>query len=205
LTELKLEGVHKSYGAIKVLEEVSFELRRGDSLCVVGRSGCGKSTLLKLIALITEPDRGVVSIDGVDTTIAGAGELDTLRSRNIAYSFQEPLLLPYLNSLENLTEVLDVHRSEAVELLTEFGLADRLGQKPSKLSVGEKKRIDIARALLRGSPVIVADEPLSNLDHATGEKVIMKLRDHATKGGILVFSSVDAAESRYAERTLQMT
>lgn len=196
---IRLENVSKSYGSIKVLENFDFNLEDGKSVCVVGRSGCGKSTLLKIIALIAKPDQGRILIDGKETNLLNEIEFETMRREKVAYSFQEPLMIPYMTATENLTEVIGIQNEPAVELLSKLGLSDRLDHKPSKLSVGEKKRVDIARALLRGSRLIVADEPLSNLDSETGLKVMELLSEHVQKGGTVVFSSVEPSDAKFAD------
>lgn len=201
---LLLQDVWKSYGAIKVLEGMDLKVEDGHSLCLFGQSGCGKSTLLKLIALITSPDKGLLVIDGTDTTKLNPGQLEEFRREKIAYSFQEPLLIPYISAVENITDIVDASKERAVEVLSELGLSERLGHRPGKLSVGEKKRVDIARALLKGSKIVVADEPLSNLDPTTGERVVALLHEHVSKGGILVYSSVEPSESKYADETINM-
>jgi ABC-type lipoprotein export system ATPase subunit len=201
---IKLEGVSKSYGSIRVLENFSFDVEAGSSLCIVGRSGCGKSTLLKLVALIARPDRGSIVIEGRKVNGLNEAELEELRKEKIAYSFQEPLLIPYMTALENLTEIIGVQRERAVDMLSQLGLSDRLNHKPSKLSAGEKKRVDIARAVLRRSPVLVADEPLSNLDPSTGLKVMELLRAHAQNGGTVVYSSVEPSDAKFADSVINM-
>jgi ABC-type lipoprotein export system ATPase subunit len=201
---IKLEGVSKSYGSIRVLENFSFDVEAGSSLCIVGRSGCGKSTLLKLVALIARPDRGSIVIEGRKVNGLNEAELEELRKEKIAYSFQEPLLIPYMTALENLTEIIGVQRERAVDMLSQLRLSDRLNHKPPKLSAGEKKRVDIARAVLRRSPVLVADEPLSNLDPSTGLKVMELLREHAQNGGTVVYSSVEPSDAKFADSVINM-
>jgi len=201
---IELKGVYKNYGAIKVVEGMNLRVEDGKSLCVLGRSGCGKSTLLKLIALITRPDRGSLTVDGEDVSRMTDAEMDKMRRDKVSYSFQEPLLIPYITVLENVTEVTGVTREKAVELLTSLGLGDRLNYKPPKLSGGEKKRVDIARAILRSTSVLVADEPTSNLDPDTGERVMEMLRAHTERGRVLVYSSVEPSEARFASQVINM-
>ena len=195
---IKLEGVYKNYGAIRVLEAMDLQVEEGKPLCLLGRSGCGKSTLLKLVALITRPDKGILTIDGKDVTKISDPEMDELRREKVSYTFQEPLLIPYI------TEVTGAPKEKAVKVLTQLGLGDRLNHRPPKLSGGEKKRVDLARAILRGTPILIADEPLSNLDPETGEKVMELLKAHADKGVVLVYSSVEPSETKYASQVVNM-
>jgi ABC-type lipoprotein export system ATPase subunit len=204
LVMLKLDGVYKSFGSIKVLENFSLEAEQGKSICIIGRSGCGKSTLLKIVALIASPDKGQMWLNGTETSRLSQAELDVLRADNVAYSFQEPLLIPYMSALENLTEIVGTRKENAVELLSQLGLSERLGHMPSKLSVGEKKRVDVARALLKGSLLLVADEPLSNLDPATGLKVMNLLKAHAESGGLVLYSSVEPLDAKFADFVINM-
>jgi putative ABC transport system ATP-binding protein len=201
---IKLEGVYKNYGAIKVLEGIDLEVEAGEPVCLLGRSGCGKSTLLKLIALITRPDKGVLMVDGMDMAAMTDSEMDEARRKKVSYTFQEPLLIPYITALENVVEVTGAPKDKAVQVLTELGLGDRLNHRPPKLSGGEKKRVDVARAILRGTSILVADEPLSNLDPETGEEVMQLLRAHAENGGVLVYSSVEPSEARFAAQVVNM-
>ena len=201
---ITLENVYKSYGAIKVLEGMSLQVEPGKSLCILGKSGCGKSTVLKLIALMTRPDKGGLFIDGRDVTKMAETEIEAMRRRSIAYTFQEPLLIPYITALENITLVLGTPKDDAVDLLTHLGLGERLNQRPPRLSGGEKKRVDIARAILKGSSILVADEPLSNLDPDSGSKVIELLTRHASEGGVLVYSSVEPVQAKFADEVVDM-
>ena len=201
---IKLEGVYKNYGAIRVLESMDLQVEEGKPLCLLGRSGCGKSTLLKLLALITRPDKGMLLFDGKDVASMTDAQMDYERREKVSYTFQEPLLIPYITTLENVTEVTGAPREKAVRVLTELGLGDRLSHRPPKLSGGEKKRVDVARAILRGVLILVADEPLSNLDPETGEKVMGMLKAHAEEGGILVYSSVEPTETRFASQVVNM-
>jgi ABC-type lipoprotein export system ATPase subunit len=203
-SSLRLENIYKSYGAIKVLEGIDLTIQKNKSVCVLGRSGCGKSTLLKVIALLTRPDSGKLYIDDRDITGMQQEELDILRSNLVAYSFQEPLLLPYLTAIENITVLLNVEEKKALEIINELGLGERAMHRPTKLSGGEKKRLDIARAILRNCPILVADEPLSNLDPDSASKVINLLKRHKERGGIVIYSSVDPSGAEYADNVVNM-
>jgi ABC-type lipoprotein export system ATPase subunit len=200
----RLEKIYKSYGAIKVLEGIDLSIEKGKSICLLGRSGCGKSTMLKVIAMLTRPDSGKIYIDDRDVTSMQQDELDVLRSSLIAYSFQEPLLLPYLTAIENITVPLGIEENRALEVLEQLGLKERASHKATKLSGGERKRVDIARALLRNCPILIADEPLSNLDPDSGEKVMELLDKHKEIGGMVIYSSVDPSAAEYADSVINM-
>jgi len=193
---------------VKALREVTVKIDRGSSVCVVGRSGCGKSTLLKIAGLILRPDAGTVSVNLVDVTEMRTSQRDDLQ-KVIGYSFQEPLLLPYLTALENVT-VPFIKRTPfdsgeaGARILSDLGLADRLSHFPAKLSVGEKKRVDIARALLRRPECIVADEPLSNLDQKTSDRVMRILTDYKNQGSALLYSAVRESDADGADQVIRL-
>lgn len=201
---IKLEGAWKSYGSVSIVEGMELTVEEGKPLCILGRSGCGKSTLLKLLALMDRLDRGTLSIDGSDVSKMNDAEVDKLRRDKIAYTFQEPLLIPYVTALENVTMVTGVSGEKAAEVLGKLGLADRLNYRPQKLSGGERKRVDVARAVLRAKPIMVADEPLSNLDPKTSSIVMGMLNSHAERGGMLVYSAVEPAEAESAAQVVKM-
>jgi len=138
-SSLRLENIYKSYGAIKVLEGIDLTIQKNKSVCVLGRSGCGKSTLLKVIALLTRPDSGKLYIDNRDITGMQQEELDILRSNLVAYSFQEPLLLPYLTAIENITVLLNVEEKKALEIINELGLERRAMHHQQSLAEGRRR------------------------------------------------------------------
>jgi len=201
---IRLEGVNKGFGAIRIVEGMDLTVEEGESLCLLGRSGCGKSTVLKLMALLDRPDSGRLFIGENDVTKMSDSEVDRLRSEQIAYTFQEPLLIPYVSAVENITMVTGVPKKEAVDMLSRLGLSERLDYHPNKLSGGEKKRVDVARAVLKPSPILIADEPLSNLDPKTGSIVMEILKSRTEKGGILVYSSVEPSEAKVATQVIEM-
>lgn len=212
---INLEAVYKSYGTVSVLEDITLGIEQGKRLCIVGPSGCGKSTLLKIMALMTSPDEGLVTVDGAELAEDDYTRMDNLRSSTISYSFQEPLLLPYLSALENIVDLLlplskkengsrnDLERDAKV-MLSKLGLADRAEHFPSKLSVGEKKRVDLARALLKDSKLLIADEPFSNLDPDTVGLVTDLFDAYIRTGGTVVYSTVNPSDSTHADTSYSM-
>jgi ABC-type lipoprotein export system ATPase subunit len=201
---ITLESVAKSFGSVEVLTNLSLNLESSMSHCIIGRSGCGKSTLLKMMALIAKPDKGKITINGTDVTLLNEQECEKFRNQTISYSFQEPLLIPYMTSLENITEVLGIDKDMAIRELSRLGLSKRLDHLPSKLSVGEKKRVDIARAILKGSSILIADEPLSNLDPASSLMVMELLRAHANNGGSVIYSAVEPTDGKFADNIVNL-
>jgi polar amino acid transport system ATP-binding protein len=208
---IELRGVHKSYGTISVLNDFGLNLPRGESMCVYGPSGCGKSTLLKIIALIAPIDAGSVILDGVETSRVGEARRLALR-RKVGYSFQEGLLLPYLNVIENVVVLNSMAlgkgaaqlKRDAEHLIEKMHLTDRLHHYPGQLSVGEKKRVDLVRAIVRKPSILVADEPTSNLDPKNIEVVRNTFRELKDDGTTVVYSAVNPEEANYSDRSMLM-
>ncbi|MGD8505799.1 MAG: ABC transporter ATP-binding protein [Candidatus Bathyarchaeota archaeon] len=204
--------IYKSYGAIKVLESFNLKGEKGDCLSIYGRSGSGKTTLLKILASYISPDKGKVFINGKNVSKLEDRELAQLRARVIGFAFQEPLLLPYLTAIENVVWPVYIQKQvspsalkeEAIQLLSELGLGKRLDHRPSMLSVGEKKRVDVARALLRQPRIIIADEPTSNLDSETSALVLNLFRKSTEAKTTVVYSTTSWEIAQLAEKKISM-
>jgi putative ABC transport system ATP-binding protein len=178
-----VRGVSKSYRRggqiVPVLNELSFDVERGDFLGLMGPSGSGKSTLLNLIAGIDKPDAGEILVDGVDITRLGEAELADWRAGAVGFVFQFYNLMPVLTAFENvelplvLTALSRRERRAHVEAaLALVGLADRMEHYPSELSGGQQQRVAIARAVVTDPKLIVADEPTGDLDRHSAEEVL---------------------------------
>lgn len=179
---LAIAGVERSYregeGRLTVLRGVDLVLKPGELVALVAPSGAGKSTLLHIAALLERPDRGTVSIGGIDTTGLGDSARTDLRRSSIGMIYQFHHLLPDFTALENVTlpmRLAGVGKREAeaaaMALLTELGVAPRASHRPGELSGGERQRVAIARAVANRPAVLLADEPTGNLDPATAEHV----------------------------------
>jgi ABC-type sugar transport system ATPase subunit len=162
---LILKNVSKSFGDVRVLENISLELADGELLVLLGPSGCGKSTLLRLIAGLEESEHGEIFI--------GEKQVDRLRprDRNVALVFQNYSLYPHMSVAKNLAfplKVAGVAKDEIRERVTRtatmLGLGDRLHDKPGELSGGQRQRVALGRAIIREPSIFLLDEPLSNLD-----------------------------------------
>jgi lipoprotein-releasing system ATP-binding protein len=165
-------------GELVVFEGISFALARGESLAVTGPSGTGKSTLLHILGTLDRPTRGSVRLLGADPFVLDEKAQAKFRRERIGFIFQDHQLMPQLNVLENtLLPALAngtptaQQASRARELLERVGLADRLGHLPSELSGGEQARVAVARSLLLGPTLILADEPTGNLDPQNAGKI----------------------------------
>jgi lipoprotein-releasing system ATP-binding protein len=213
-----LSGRHlsRSYptprGELRILTDISLELRRGEAVAIMGPSGSGKSTLLYILGALDRPTSGTVALDGVDPFALAEREQAAFRNRHIGFVFQDHSLLPQCSVLENvLTPTLVAPPGEreakqdearARELLGHVGLTDRLDHRPGELSGGEKQRAAIARALIRNPTLLLCDEPTGNLDRAAAESVAGLLLDlHAKRQTILVVVTHSAAlAERFATR-----
>ncbi|MFN2359661.1 MAG: ABC transporter ATP-binding protein [Marinobacter sp.] len=161
---------------LTILQGVSLEINRGESVAIVGRSGSGKTTLLGLLAGLDTPSEGTVELDGSVISELSEDERAKLRSRRVGFVFQSFQLLPALTALENVMLPLelggfDSPEAQARELLERVGLGERLYHTPRQLSGGEQQRVAIARAFASEPAILFADEPTGNLDNRTGADV----------------------------------
>lgn len=197
-------AVSKSYdeGRIPVLRDVSLSVRRGELVALWGASGSGKSTLLHLLGGLDVPDRGELSVCGLDPRAAD-GRL-ALRRHHLGFVFQLHNLIPDLTVEENLrVPALAIGRprretaARVRELAAQVGIEHRLGHRIQDLSGGERQRTAICRALMNAPRLLLADEPTGSLDETTGATVFALLKDLAERGGITVVLATH--ERRFAE------
>ena len=209
---LKATGLHKSYGALRVLKGVDMEVAEGEVVAIIGPSGAGKSTLLHLLGTLDEPDNGKVIINGKDVFNQSSRDLANFRNRNVGFVFQFHNLLPEFSTLENvmipgLIAGTDekIIRSRATSLLERLGLKERLTHKPSELSGGEQQRTAVARSLINEPGLILADEPSGNLDSKNASELhnlFLQLRKELKKTFVIVTHNLEFAGM--ADRKLEM-
>lgn len=175
---ITIENIHKRFGSLEVLKGISLHVKRGELVSIVGASGAGKTTLLQIMATLSRPDEGHLSIDGVALEKLNDEALSRFRNQKVGIVFQFHHLLPEFSALENVTiPALIAGRSrqeaetEARRLLQLLGLEDRADHKPSQLSGGEQQRVSIARALINKPAVLFADEPSGNLDSQNRDEI----------------------------------
>lgn len=179
---IRLENLSKNFikdgNKIEVLRNLNFEIRKGDSLAVLGASGAGKSTLIHILGTLDHPSEGYVFINGINVFTWEKDKIAHFRNSTIGFVFQFNNLLPEFDALENTMMpalIGGINKKEAREnalrLLVEVGLEHRIKHKPGELSGGEQQRVAIARALIMDPEILLADEPTGNLDTETGKKI----------------------------------
>jgi putative ABC transport system ATP-binding protein len=197
-------------GKLTIVRDVSFQVRDGESVAIVGASGAGKSTLLALLAGLDSPTAGAVLLAGEDLTTLDEDGRARLRAERVGFVFQSFHLVPALTALENVMLPLELAgrrdaRAGALEALDRVGLKERTGHYPRQLSGGEQQRVAIARAFVVRPAVLFADEPTGNLDTGTGARIADLLFDlNATSGTTLVLVTHDRALAARCQRMLIM-
>jgi putative ABC transport system ATP-binding protein len=204
-----VKDVIKEYPTATALRGVEMGIERGRWCSIMGASGSGKSTLLNIIGGLDNPTSGKVLIDGTDITAMGEDELARFRRENIGFVFQQPHLVPYLNSVENVMLSQYFHsltdEEETVEALKRVGLGHRLHHRPSQLSGGEQQRVTIARALINSPRMLLADEPTGNLDRENTRLILELLKKlHTEEQFTIILVTHDPFVSGWAERVLTM-
>jgi lipoprotein-releasing system ATP-binding protein len=209
---IEARNIIKRYGDLEVLRGVDLDIVQGEIVSIVGPSGAGKTTLLHILGTLDTPQAGTVRYDGKDVFTLRDRELAHFRNRNIGFVFQFHQLLPEFTMLENVTIPALLggdSRSDAIarakRLLERMHLSDRLDHKPSQLSGGECQRVAVARALINGPKVILADEPSGSLDTQNKQelhRLFFELRDELGQTFIIV--THDEGLAAQADRTLHM-
>ena len=217
---LRVEDVGKCYMddksdaecAVNAVKNLSFSVKRGERIAIMGKSGSGKSTLLHIIGCLDIPTTGRIFIDGEDVSKMSGSQLARIRLEKIGFVFQQFHLIPTLTAIQNVALPLMLkgipkgdREERAKKVLESLGMGHRLTHLPNKLSGGEKQRVAIARALVNEPPLILADEPTGNLDSKAGEELMEifdRLHRKEKKTLIVVTHDMDVAE--HSERILHM-
>jgi putative ABC transport system ATP-binding protein len=182
---LKVEHLSKQYGfgetAVKALDDVSFHIRKGEFVAIIGPSGSGKSTLLHMLGGVDRPTGGKVSVDGTDIYQLNETQLAIFRRRQIGLVYQFYNLIPVLSVEENITLPLlldeqKVDREQLDNIVKALNLEDRLEHLPNQLSGGQQQRVSIGRALINNPAIMLADEPTGNLDSKNSNEIIELLK-----------------------------
>ena len=208
--------VKKSYRqgkvAVKAIDGISLAIDTGAFLALAGPSGSGKTTMLNLIGGLDLADDGAIVVDGNDYGNMTAGEMATLRLNKIGFVFQAYNLIPVLSAVENVEYVMQLQgvgakerRERAMAILDEVGLEDKYHRRPSELSGGQQQRVAVARAIVSGPAIVLADEPTANLDSKTGNGLLeMMMTMNENRRVTFVFSTHDAMVMDYARRLVHI-
>lgn len=187
---LEINNMSKIYGEadnrVKALDDVSFSIKQGEFVLIVGSSGSGKSTLLNMIGLLDHPTKGKISIDGIDTTTLNDDKISSFRNKKLGFIFQFSNLLTDLSVLENVLLPLQIAgnntgEKDATDLLKAVGLEDQIYKRANKISGGQAQRVAIARGLINKPSIVLADEPTGNLDSVTSATIVQLMKSMAKK------------------------
>ncbi|MBW4056194.1 MAG: MacB family efflux pump subunit [Proteobacteria bacterium] len=194
-----------------VLKGIELTVHAGEMIAIVGASGSGKSTLMNILGCLDRPSEGSYKINGLETGALSGDELARLRREHFGFIFQRYHLMPHLTATQN-TEIPAVYsgvnkalrRSRAYELLTRLGLKDRFDYRPNQLSGGQQQRVSIARALMNGGDVILADEPTGALDSKSGQEMMDVLHELHGRGHTIILVTHDMQVANNAERIIEL-
>ncbi|QOZ08878.1 MacB family efflux pump subunit [Bradyrhizobium sp. CCBAU 51765] len=212
---IALENVRREFAAgdtrVVALDDLSLRIQPGEMVAIIGSSGSGKSTLLNILGCLDRPTSGTYRVAGKNASELDADELAALRREHFGFIFQRYHLLGDLSAAENV-EIPAIYagmkarerRTRAEQLLARLGVADRRGHRPNQLSGGQQQRVSIARALINGAEVILADEPTGALDRHSGEEVLKILKELHGEGRTIIIVTHDAGVAARAERIIEL-
>lgn len=210
---VKLENISKKFirgtDEIKLFEDFSYSAARGEFSAICGPSGGGKTTLMLIIGSLLFPDRGKVLIEEQDIYSLTADKKASFRAQKMGFVFQQFHLLPYLNIQENiklpeLAQKQEDLSGKAKKLIQTLGLAHREKHFPAEISIGERQRTALARALIHNPDIVLADEPTGNLDQKNTDIVISELKELAKNGKCVIMVTHDKEAAKQADRILDL-
>ena len=212
---LELKDIRRSYPSgdeqVEVLKGVSLSIFAGEMVAIVGASGSGKSTLMNILGCLDKPTSGSYHVAGTDVATLDGDALARLRREHFGFIFQRYHLLSHLSAAQNVEVPAiyagvapKVRHQRASELLTRLGLAERIDYSPAQLSGGQQQRVSIARALMNGGQVILADEPTGALDTHSGEEVMATLKQLRDRGHTIIIVTHDPSVAAQAERVIEI-
>ncbi|AHM75620.1 ABC transporter permease [Yersinia hibernica] len=213
---IQLNGIYRHFASgaesVAVLKNISLSIHRGEMVAIIGASGSGKSTLMNIIGCLDKPTEGEMSIHTISTRQASSEQLAQLRSQYIGFIFQRYHLMPYLTATENVvipalyTAMTATERQERAEyLLRRLGLGQHLLHKPAQLSGGQQQRVSIARALMNGAGIILADEPTGALDSSSGQELMGILHSLHQSGHTIIIVTHDRNIANQAQRIIEIS
>lgn len=212
---IEMQNVRREYSVgdtkIYALRDVSFQIKQGEFVSIMGPSGSGKSTCMNMIGCLDKPSSGTVKIDGKETALMNENELAVLRNKTVGFVFQQYFLLPSMSVLENVMLPLryaGIPRAQrmqtATEALKKVGLENRMNHRPHELSGGQKQRVAIARATVTCPKIILADEPTGALDSETGRSAMHMFREINETGTTVVIVTHDPGIGKSADRCIKI-
>ncbi len=212
---IRISKINKYFGTgenrIHVLRDIDLTVTKGDFVAIMGQSGSGKSTLMNILGCLDTPTSGFYNINGVETGKMTVDELADLRCKTFGFIFQRYNLLASLNAAENvalpavyLGVDAKTRLAQAEEILDNLGLDTKHGNKPNELSGGQQQRVSIARALMNGGEIILADEPTGALDSKSGENVMHILQELHRRGHTIIVVTHDKAIAEFAGRIIEI-
>ncbi len=208
-----MAGLTRTYGEgatlVRAVDDVAFDIPRGEFVVLLGPSGSGKTTTLNMIGAIEEPTSGSLVVDGVELAGLGREGRTDFRRRKVGFIFQFYNLVPTLTALENVQLVAELALREDAEersrvRLAEVGLTERIDHFPGQLSGGEQQRVAIARALVKNPPVLLCDEPTGSLDLDTGRQVLGLLRGVCDDGRTVLTVTHNSTIAKMADRVMRL-
>ncbi len=209
---LQVKEVFKAFGDNQIINSTSFDVNAGDAIAFVSPSGSGKSTMLSMVGLLLTPDSGqIITASGMDALTLGDKDASRLRRQLFGFVFQSTQLVGSLRAIENVTAPagfagkLDFNPDErAKELLERFGLGSRMYHYPHQLSVGQKRRVALARAMILQPQIIIADEPTNDLDAESAATVADALFSYAAEGNALLYATHVSALAQRAQTVMTL-
>ncbi|QNO16568.1 ABC transporter ATP-binding protein [Alkalicella caledoniensis] len=212
ITIKNLTKAYKSMGdEVQALRSVSLEIKKGESVSVMGHSGSGKSTLLSIIGALNPPTSGLIEIDGIEIYKLSQERRADFRREYLGFVFQQFQLIPYLTAHENVMLPLTTtsrsnkeKREMAAEALSKVGLGNKMNRLPNQLSGGEQERVAIARAIVNEPPLLLADEPTGSLDTKTGDEIMELFQNLNNDGLTILMVTHNPDNTRYLGRTIAM-
>ena len=213
---ISLRGLRREFpsggATVTALRNIDLTIEAGEMVAIIGASGSGKSTLMNILGCLDRPTSGSYRISGRETACLDADELAALRREHFGFIFQRYHLLPELSATGNV-EIPAIYAGQAsekrgvraAELLDRLGMADRANHRPNQLSGGQQQRVSIARALMNGANVILADEPTGALDKRSGEEVLRILDELHADGKTIIIVTHDAAIAARAGRIVELS
>lgn len=212
---IEIANINKSYNLgsekLHILKDVSFNVKKGEFISVLGPSGSGKSTLMNIIGCMDNFDNGSYILDGKDITTSNDDVLALIRNQKIGFIFQKYHLIPKYSVIQNVMMPLlirgvnrETAREKALEKLRLVGLEDRIKHKPNELSGGQQQRVAIARALVSNPSVLLADEPTGALDSETGKEILSLFKELNSQGNTIIMITHDKSVANHSDRTISI-